>query len=77
MKPLDFEGADTILGAPPGWDKEKHGPCEGLPIMRRDGVCISCWKLTWREKLKVIFGGYVFCHVASGETQPPIALVAE
>lgn len=77
MTPTRFNGVDTVLGAPPDWNEADHGPCEGLPIMRRDGVCISRWSLTWKERFQVLFGKAVYCHVASGQTQPPVALILD
>ncbi len=77
MTPTTFQGVDVVLGAPTNWDSETHGPCDGLPIMRRDGVCISRWSLSWRERFAVLFRGVVWCHVASGDTQPPISLTVE
>ena len=77
MKPETFPGVDVVLGAPENWDESKHGECEGLPIMKRDGICISCWSMTWRERFSILFGQRIMVHVASGETQPPIALLVE
>ena len=73
MKPVNFEGA-TVLGAPRDWDAETHGPCVGLPVMRRDGTCISLWQATWRERIKLLWHGQLWLHIASGQTQPPVSL---
>ncbi len=77
MKPETFEGVDLVLGAPRNWDAAEHGPCDGLPVMRREGVCTSRWALTWRERFAVLFGRRVYAHVASGQTQPPISLTVD
>ena len=75
MKPKHFPGVDVVLGSPDNWDEEKHGPCSGLPVMRRDGICISCWSMTWRERLTALLTGSIYVHVAmGGRTQPPIIL---
>ena len=74
MKPQIFPTAVIMLGAPPNWDSKKHGPCEGLPIQQKDGICTSGWKPTFWERIKILFGDLIFVHVASGHTQPPIAL---
>lgn len=76
MTPLLFEGFQRILGAPIGWDVGKHGPCDGLPIRCDGGVCLSVWKPTWGERLSLMFGGRVQVQVASGNTQPAIAIHA-
>lgn len=46
--------------------------CAPLAILELDGTCISCWKMTWRERLKSVFTGVVWVGVLSGRTQPPI-----
>jgi len=74
MNPIKFEAMDGVLGAPQAWDGDKHGPCKGLPVLRRDGVCISCWKPTWRERIYIFLGKPVWLHVVSGKTQPPVAV---
>ena len=77
VRPEPFDGADVTLTAPEGWDESKHGRCLGLPVMRRDGLCISRWSLNWRERFAVLFGRRVRVDVASAPTQPPIRLTVE
>lgn len=73
MTPIKFKGFEKILGAPADWDEKKHrGPCLGLPVLVHDGSVISVWKLTWRERLAILFGRKLVVHVVSGRTQPPI-----
>lgn len=77
MKATTFEGVDLVLGAPPNWNEAEHGPCSGLPVMRREGICISRWQPTLRERIALLFGRGVYVHVASGMTQPPISLTVD
>jgi len=77
MKPVDFEGTDVMLIAPVNWDEEEHGRCKVLPVMRSDGMCISKWSMSWRERLDILFGKSIFVHVHGDTTQPPIALMVE
>lgn len=74
MRPVLFEGHDVVLGAPEGWDEKTHGPCDGLPIMRENGSCISMWQLTNKERAAIAAGAHVRLHVVSGATQPPVML---
>lgn len=74
MKPALFEGHDLVLGAPAGWDAEKHGPCEGLPIMREKGICTSLWEPNAWERGAIACGANIWLHVVSGMTQPPVSL---
>ncbi len=74
MMPIHFDGAETLLNPPKGWDAAANGPCVVLPIRRADGACESRWRLSWRERLRVLLGRPVVLSVASGATQPPVAL---
>lgn len=74
MNPIKFKGYEKLLRAPRGWDVTKRGPCVDLPVLVQDDVCISFWKPTWRERLSLLLGKSVILYVASGQTQPPVAL---
>lgn len=74
MKPVLFPGHDVVLGAPQGWDAARDGECVGLPIMRENGACISCWELTDEERAAIVGGAHVYLTVLSGNTQPPVIL---
>lgn len=74
MKPILFKGYQAILGAPKNWDAIRDGECEGLPIMRVDGHIYSCWKPSFIERVKLMFGMPITMVVANSKSQPPIAL---
>lgn len=69
MKPVEFEGYNAVLRKPSYMTDEE---CGSLPILRLDGFCISCWRMTWRERLKVIVTGRIWLGILSGDTQPPV-----
>jgi len=69
MKPIEFEGQTIVLSKPPSMTDEE---CGSLAILQLDGTCISCWKMSWRERLKAFFTGVMWIGVYSGKTQPPI-----
>lgn len=48
-----------------------------LPVLRRDGIVVSCWRVPWRERLAILFGARIWLHVASGSTQPAVAMTVE
>ncbi len=77
MKPTNFIGVNKVLGPPENWIETTHGPCEDLPIMHQHGICISRWRLTWKERWRLLIGAAVWCRVASGQSQPPVALSVE
>jgi hypothetical protein len=50
MKPIEFPGCNVVLGR--GQSRYQELPA------RSDGNCVSsCWKLTWKERLKILFTG--------------------
>jgi hypothetical protein len=50
MKPVDFKQSNIVLG--------KNQPeYLDLPVFTNDEMTVSCWKLTWRERLKLLFTG--------------------
>ena len=72
LRPISFPGADVIMKPPEGWDGSR-GECQDLPVMRRDGVSISCWQAGWLDRLRFLWRGRIFLHVLGG--QPPVMLV--
>lgn len=69
MKPIEFEGQTKVLTAPAGMTEEQ---CGRLAILNLDNTCISCWQMSWRERIKALFTGKVWLVVLSGLTQPPV-----
>lgn len=70
MKPIKFEEANRNLTKPDGMEAE----CGDLWIYTDGYRCISCWKLSWKQRIKALFGGKVWLCVLSGGTQPPVWL---
>lgn len=75
MTPITFPGVTSVLGAPPGWDEAKNGPCVDMPVMRRDGAFTSCWRLSFRERLALLFRPRaVIVLTMAAMRHPPVAL---
>ena len=74
MTPADFPQANRTLTKPEGMTDSECGP---LPTYTDGATCISCWRLTWRERLAALFSGRVWLGVLSGQTQPPVWLVTQ
>lgn len=76
MKPKHFPQANsTLLGGP----AENYGTdldVSDLPVYRGGGEIISCWRPSWRERLRVLVGGSVFLRVATTKNHPPVSLDA-
>ena len=51
-------------------DKE----CSSLKVYTDGEVCISCWKLSLKERVKALLYGRVWLGILSGHTQPPVWL---
>jgi hypothetical protein len=71
MKPIPFAQSNKTLGPPPGMTNEE---CGSLPIYNDGVYCVSCWQMSWRERLSALFFGKVWLHVMGGHTQPPVAI---
>jgi len=57
MKPIEFEGFNCTYAK----DQPEYLP---LPVHKTPGgEVISCWALTWRERLRVLFAGRVWHSV--------------
>lgn len=69
MKPLKFEEANLTLTAPEGMENEVID----LPVWTDGQHCLSCWKLSFYERLVALFSGKVWFW-AIGKTHPPILL---
>lgn len=68
MTPVEHRFANKTLYAPVGKEEE----IGTLPIYCDDEQCISCWRMSWRERLSALFFGRVWLSVLSGPTQPPV-----
>ena len=74
MKPIDFPQSTKVLQRP-GTMSESE--CQSLPVWNDGKQCVSCWKPTIKERIKILFGGNVWLGVLSGKTQPPVFVAGE
>lgn len=51
--------------------------CQSLHVWSDGKQCVSCWKLSFKERLNVLFNGKVWLGVLSGKSQPPVFLSGE
>jgi len=65
MKPIKFREQTGLLTGK---------GCEILPIYSDGKICLSCWKMSFKERTRAVLFGRVWVWVRSGATQPPIAL---
>lgn len=71
MQPVKFPEANRELSRPDGTTAEE---CKSLFVWTNDKHCLSLWKPTWKERLKLLFKGEIWLWVWSGNTQPPVCL---
>ena len=71
MKPIKFEEANKNLLKPNSMTDEE---CSSLWVYTNGYECISCWKLTLKQRLSALIFGKVWLSVLSGQTQPPVWL---
>ena len=81
MRGIKFPESNKTLTKPVvGMTDEE---CGSLPVyvMQEDGDVlgrvISCWQMSFRERLSALFFGRVWLWVRSGPSQPPVALLVK
>lgn len=74
MKPIDFSQSTKILQRPSTMPESE---CQSLPVWSDGKQCVSCWKPTFKERVKILFTGKVWLGVLSGKTQPPVFVSGE
>lgn len=78
MRAGKIDGATRVLGAPKGWNRDRDGECEGLPIREArlesgQPVMISAWKPTPDELDRLNRGAAVELAVC-GIVHPPVSM---
>jgi hypothetical protein len=57
MKPVPFKGANKVFGK----DQPQYSP---LPAFKNaEGTVTSCWKLTWKERVILLFTGKIWLSI--------------
>lgn len=67
MRAINFPERNITFMPPAGME----GQCDPLPAFQGEGQVISCWHLTFWERLKLLFCGKLWFSVI-GDAQPPI-----
>lgn len=74
MKPIDFPQFTKVLQKP---STMTDSECSSLHVWCDGNQCVSVWKATLIERLKILFTGKVYLGVLSGKTQPPVFVAGE
>ena len=56
MKPIEFEHQNVIFAK----DQPEYQPLPALKLNTEQGEVISCWRMSLKERLKVLFTGKVW-----------------
>lgn len=72
MKPIDFDEATNTLQPSGKTYSENVGDVRPLPVFSDGEQCISCWRLSWKERLSALIFGKVWLAVLTGHSQPPV-----
>jgi hypothetical protein len=77
MIPIPFKDQTIELQPNPN-QLEIGGQSVGtLPIFTDGEQCISCWQLSFIERLKALWFGKIWLGIHAGRTQPPVWLSAD
>ena len=81
MKPIRFREQNGTLGGGPGELYGTTAPVRDLPVYRGGGEVVSCWQVSWLDRLRLLFTGRVWLRVLVGvtgrPTHSPVLLTAE
>lgn len=71
MEPTDFEQSNLTLQKPADMTDDE---CSPLPVWTDGEKCVSRWRASWSERLRMLFTGDLWLWVHSGRTQPPVSV---
>ena len=72
MKPSAFEHSNKTLQPRGTKYSENVIGVEPISIWTDGEQCVSCWNMTWRERLSALLFWRVWIASLSGQTQSPI-----
>ncbi len=59
MKPIEFEGSNCVFAK----DQPEYLPLPAYQSKGIEGEVVSCWRLSWKERIKILFGNPIFISV--------------
>jgi len=74
MNAVDFKYKNHDWQKPQSMTDEECGP---LPAFVDDEQSISCWKGTWKDRIRFLFKGNMWLHVWMSGQQPPVCLATQ
>jgi hypothetical protein len=77
MKPSSFPESNGTLGGGPAARYGTEDDVGDLPVHCGSGQIISCWRLSWRERVRLLVSGRIWLHVLAERTHAPVLLATE
>jgi hypothetical protein len=77
MKPTQFPESNGTLSGGPAASYGTEDDVADLPVHRGVGQIISCWRLSWLDRLRVLITGRVWLHVLTQRTHAPVLVATE
>jgi hypothetical protein len=74
MVPIKFREQTGVLLKPEDMTDEE---CAPLPIHHDGEWYVSCWRLSFKEKIKALLYGRIWLYVRGKVSQPPVSLSCE
>lgn len=77
MKPIEFDEMTQTIQRPKNMTDEQCSPLPAI-VLHADGYLhfVSCWKMTWKERLSAFFKGLCWLSVINSY-QPPVSLTLD
>ncbi len=76
MKPVNFKRSNKTLQPSGAKYSANVTGVEPLHIFTDGEQCVSCWRMTWKERLNALIFGKVWVATLTGQTQPPLFVEA-
>ena len=61
MKPIEFKDQNVIFAK----DQPEYQPLPALRLNTPEGEVISCWRMSIKERIKVLFTGHIWLSLMS------------
>lgn len=73
-KHIDFPQKTGWLGGGLGARFGTERDVTDLPVWKDGNYILSCWRLSWRERISALLFGNAWLWVVARHTHPPIAI---
>ena len=76
MKPVQFKDSNKMLQLSDAQYSGNVIDVSELPVWTDGEQCVSCWKMSFRERLSALIFGRIWLSLLSGQTQTPVFIKA-